>query len=272
MPEGGRHGTRAYTFGARTGFIEGLERAVPPSQSPEPAHRCDRLRDHGLHHGAVFNPDQRSFALTSGETSVVLGGDITGPAVETGPAMTGPAVETGPDRGSRYRIGRQQLPHPSGGSGPQHPRGGGAHRRGLRRLCRPGPRVRGRASALGGTQRWDHRRATALAGGRRARAAGRRRARPSRLRVGLYVSLVGYSGGIWSRQSAWEDREGKPYVPARYGACFWQVDSPPDFEAVLDLLPASAQALLRGSDPAAWNPRCLVVTPEEARSLDGDPE
>ena len=80
-------------------------------------------------------------------------------------------------------------------------------------------------------------------------------------------SLLGYPGGIWSRQSVWEDREGKPYVPARYGACFWRIDSPLDVEAVLDLLPASAQALLRGSDPA-WNPRCLVVTPEEARSLE----
>jgi hypothetical protein len=73
--------------------------------------------------------------------------------------------------------------------------------------------------------------------------------------------------GIWSRQSAWEDREGKPYVPARYGACFRRTDSPPDLEALLDLLPASAQALLRGSDPG-WNSRCLVVTTEEARSLE----
>jgi hypothetical protein len=65
---------------------------------------------------------------------------------------------------------------------------------------------------------------------------------------------------------AWEDFEGKPYVPARYGACFWGVDIPLDVEAVLNLLPASAQALLRGSDPAG-NLRCLEVTPEQARSL-----
>jgi hypothetical protein len=66
---------------------------------------------------------------------------------------------------------------------------------------------------------------------------------------------------------AWEDFEGKPYVPARYGACFWSVDIPLDVEAVLNLLPASAQALLRGSDPAG-NLRCLEVTPEQARSLE----
>jgi len=83
-------------------------------------------------------------------------------------------------------------------------------------------------------------------------------------------SLLGYPG-LYSgdiRQSAWEDREGKPYVPARYEACFRRTDSPSEVEALLDLLPASAQALLRGSDPAARNPRCLVVTPEEARSLE----
>jgi hypothetical protein len=73
-------------------------------------------------------------------------------------------------------------------------------------------------------------------------------------------------------ESAWEDRAGKPYVPARYLACFWRTDSPPtdgplDFEALLDPLPAPAQALLRGSDPAL-NPRCLEVTPEGARSLE----
>ena len=68
-------------------------------------------------------------------------------------------------------------------------------------------------------------------------------------------------------ESAWEDREGRPYVPARYEACFRPTDSPPDVEALLDLLPASAQALLSESDPAL-NPQCLEVTPEEARSLE----
>jgi hypothetical protein len=68
--------------------------------------------------------------------------------------------------------------------------------------------------------------------------------------LGYSGGRLSYSGGIESRQSVWEDREGKPYVPARYGACFWYVDSPFDVEAVLDLLPASAKALLSGSDPA----------------------
>jgi hypothetical protein len=84
-------------------------------------------------------------------------------------------------------------------------------------------------------------------------------------------SLLGHPGSYPGdiRQSAWEDRDGKPYVPARYGLCFRLVDIPLDVEAVLNQLPASAQeAFLRGSDPAARNPRCLVMTPEEARSLE----
>jgi hypothetical protein len=68
--------------------------------------------------------------------------------------------------------------------------------------------------------------------------------------------------------SAWEDRKGKPYVPARYGACFGPAAGVAlDVEALLDLLPTAAQALLRGSAPA-WNRGCLEVTPEEARSLE----
>ena len=72
--------------------------------------------------------------------------------------------------------------------------------------------------------------------------------------------------------SAWEEREGKPYVPARYAACFWVSGSLPDEEVdvlprLLNLLPVSAQALLRGGDPAG-DPGCLQVTPEETRTLD----
>jgi hypothetical protein len=83
-------------------------------------------------------------------------------------------------------------------------------------------------------------------------------------------SLLGHPGSYPGdiRQSAWEDREGKPYVPARYGFCFRPDDFPLGVETVLNQLPVSAQALLRGGELPAWNPRCLVVTPEEARSLE----
>lgn len=80
-------------------------------------------------------------------------------------------------------------------------------------------------------------------------------------------SLLGASPGIHSGapQSAWEDREGKPWVPARYAFSFRHLGR---LETVLNQLPASAQALLRGSDPVAWHPRWLEVTPEQARSLE----
>jgi hypothetical protein len=200
-----------------------------------------------------------------GETSVVPGTDVTGPAAETGPVEAGPTVA--PDTGSNdisYRIS------PAG-----------------RAVSTP---VEGEliAEAFVG-----------FAGQIRVYADGRvlsaehnggiiveRRLSPEgvelvrqvsgeRVRLGYgsgavrLESLLGhpgvYPGDI--RQSAWEDREGKPYVPARYGLCFRLVDIPLDVGAVLNQLPASAQALLRGSDPAVWNPRCLVMTPEEARSL-----
>jgi hypothetical protein len=89
--------------------------------------------------------------------------------------------------------------------------------------------------------------------------------RPSAVRL---ESLLGAIPRFYTApQTAWwEDLDAKPYVPARYGACFWRVDLPLNVEA--NQLPASAQALLLGSDPIAGNPRCLEVTPEEARSLE----
>ncbi len=212
-------------------------------------------------------------ALTGGETSVVPGGDITGPAVETEPAVTGPAVETGPtvapDTGSEdnsYRI-------PPEGAALSTPVEGE-----LIAEVFEGFTGQVRVYADGRVLSAKHNGGIIVE--RRLSPEGVELVRQvvgERVHLGYegsgagrLASLLGYPGlysGI--AQSAWEDREGKPYVPARYGACFWQVDSPPDFEALLDLLPASAQALLRGSDPAARNARCLVVTPEEARSLEG---
>jgi hypothetical protein len=205
-------------------------------------------------------------SLDRSRTSVVPGGDVTGPAAETGPVEAGPTVA--PDTGSNgngYRI-------PPAGTAVSTP-------------------VEGEliAEAFVG-----------FAGQIRVYADGRvisaernggiiveRRLSPEGIELVRQVlgervyldygpgavrleSLLGHPGSYPGdiRQSAWEDREGKPYVPARYGLCFRLVDIPLDVEAVLNQLPASAQALLRGSDPAAGNPRCLVMTPEEARSLE----
>ncbi|HET7235828.1 MAG TPA: hypothetical protein VFK59_05285 [Actinomycetota bacterium] len=72
--------------------------------------------------------------------------------------------------------------------------------------------------------------------------------------------------------SAWADAEARPYAPPRYSVCF--VISRPDREEVpsatdvvraMDLLPAPANALLRGADPDPLHPGCVVVTTQDAR-------
>jgi hypothetical protein len=252
-----------------------LDRLAPLFEAPEPSfetflRRRDRKRRNqrisaGVVGIAVFVA--AIWIVTSGgvfnrsETSVVPAEDVTGPAVteptETGPAETGPA-ETGPPEapftGSEdngyYRIppAGTVVSTPVEGELIAAKVGGPA----------PGDAVRGYAD------------------GRVLSAGGphivERRLSPEGVelvRSGM-VQPEDFLGPSWYLvpESAWEDRDGKPYVPARYGACFWGVEIPPKVEARLDLLPASAQALLRGSDRVAENPRCFEVTPETARSLE----
>ena len=63
--------------------------------------------------------------------------------------------------------------------------------------------------------------------------------------------------------SAWADAEARPYAPPMYSVCF-----SPDRSAVMGLLPAPAEALLRGSGPNPSRGGCLEATTEEARALD----
>jgi hypothetical protein len=253
---------------------ERYERAFQQFQMTEPAweilvDRRDRKRRNqriaaGVVGIAVFVPAvwivTSVSPLNRSETSVVPGGDVTGPATETGPAVTGPLTgpaETGPtvspgnrsDDNGYYRI-------PPAGTAVSTPVEGElieATAGGLN----PGVHVRvyadGRVLSAGGAHFVE----------RRLSPEGVELVRSGMVQP---EDLVGPRNLV--PESAWEDREGKPYVPARYGACFWGVEIPPDVEARLDLLPASAQALLRGSDPVAENPRCLEVTPEAARSLE----
>ncbi len=89
----------------------------------------------------------------------------------------------------------------------------------------------------------------------------------------------------WLPASAWEDRQIKAYVPSRYAICYWRPGEPPAYESellepsrVVRLLPAGAEALLRGKDRAyeIWNwnntallepGMCSEVMTEEARAL-----
>ncbi len=74
--------------------------------------------------------------------------------------------------------------------------------------------------------------------------------------------------------SAWAEAEARPYAPPRYSVCF--VISRPDGENVpsatdvvraMDLLPAPANALLRGNDPDPLHPGCVVVSTQDARAF-----
>ena len=66
--------------------------------------------------------------------------------------------------------------------------------------------------------------------------------------------------------SAWADAEPRVYAPARYVICLWSGHGDFDPSAAMDLLPAPAQAMLRGirTDPD----ECTVLTTEDARALD----
>jgi hypothetical protein len=63
--------------------------------------------------------------------------------------------------------------------------------------------------------------------------------------------------------SAWADDEPRPYAPPRYSVCFSH-----DPSTTMGLLPAPAEALLRGSGSDPSHDGCRVVTADEARTLD----
>ena len=72
---------------------------------------------------------------------------------------------------------------------------------------------------------------------------------------------------------AWAEAEGKPYAPQRYSLCLEGLTafaSPPNLTdpSAADMFPAPAKALLREQDPDPVNPECLVVTTNDARTLD----
>jgi hypothetical protein len=222
-------------------------------------------------------------SLDRSETSVVPGGDVTGPAVtgpaETGPAETGPAetgpAETGPaETGPTGICQGQNFCIPPAGTPVSTPLEG--------ELIAEAVFIRvyadGRVLSTVYENYYYLEQRLSPEGVERVRQIVGERVHlccgaPDASR--LENLLLGTSGDIGSPQSAWEDREGKPYVPARYRACFEPFGSPTDFEALLDLLPASAQALLRGKTPVNDQDqargdaaRCLNLTPEEARSLE----
>jgi hypothetical protein len=94
--------------------------------------------------------------------------------------------------------------------------------------------------------------------------------------VGLGFSgvPVGYDPGLGLPDSAWEDREIKPYVAARFAVCYayQRPGEAPAPSTILNLLPGPAQAVLRGagptSHPGGLPSGCHDVSTQEARTLD----
>jgi hypothetical protein len=209
-------------------------------------------------------------SLDRSDTSVVPGGDVTGPA-ETGPVEKGPAV-TGPvigNTGDPSSVGFGGLP-PEGAtqSEPQHGElvmselgympwymvnlyadGRLIWAREPRPGTQPGPVV----------SVWIEQRLTPEG--------------VELLRSGA-VPLGGqfHNPAQGLPVSAWEDPKLRPYVPSRYAVCPWYFWG--NASRALGLLPARAQDLLRGTernfttDPEG-DFECFDVTIEDALALAG---
>ena len=189
-------------------------RAAAP-EAPEQAHRGGCRRDLGLRGGGLGR-DQR-WVFRRSETSASRRGRHRTGGERTGGDWT--------DRGSRYRIGSDDFSYriPPEGTAVSTP-------------------VEGKLIAEAFVGEFGQVRV--YADGRvlsdwKGRPAGCRDSASSNDGSRWRASSSWRSGALgptdgWIplghpvstdyRQSAWEDREGKPWVPARYGACFWHVD------------------------------------------------
>jgi hypothetical protein len=93
--------------------------------------------------------------------------------------------------------------------------------------------------------------------------------------LGFFGVPVGYDPGLGLPDSAWEDREIKPYVAARFAVCYSYGGAEEALapSTVLNLLPGQAQGVLRGAG-AAYDPggkvptACHDVSTQDARTLD----
>jgi hypothetical protein len=208
-------------------------------------------------------------SLDRSETSVVPGGDVTGPA-ETGPTVTGPTV-TGPVIGSTgdpYSVGFKGLP--PGGATPSKPLRGelvmsdsGIHPWFAVNLYADGRLIWARDAEFSGEFAPD----PPPEGGPVASEWIEQRITPQGvelLRSGA-VPLGGQSEnpGQQLPLSAWEDPKLRPYVPSRY--CLYVYGNP---SQPADLLPSWAKDILRRSNriEGIWGP-CQDMTLDDARAL-----
>jgi hypothetical protein len=253
-----------------------VERAVQALVRQKPAfddliHRRDRKRRNqriaaGVVGIAVFIA--AVWIVTSGlsfdrsETSVVPGGDVTGP-VETGPTVTGPVIgNTGdpwfvgfsglpPDRAtlSEPLVGELALVSTRSGIHPWFAVNLYADGRLIwAREFVPTPPPEG----FPVVSAWIEQRLT---------PEGVELLRSGAVPIGGWLENPGEQLPV----SAWEDPKLRPYVPSKYAACLMGGFAPP--YRTLDLLPAWAQDLLRRTDRLVKDTGCQEVTIEDARAL-----
>jgi hypothetical protein len=206
------------------------------------------------------------------QNSVVPGGDVTGPA-ETGPTETGPA-ETGPverkpvSTAHLTGIGFVIPPEDASPSTPE--RGNIALQKGNTLYVYEDGRVIWWQQGVPG--RFEQRLTPEGVNLLRSRAVDL--GFPG---VGLGSSGVpsGYDPGLGLPESAWEDPEIKPYVAARFAVCYAYrgPEEAPVPSTILNMLPGSAQAVLRGAGAMYEGTGsipipCRDVSTQDARTLD----
>jgi hypothetical protein len=219
-------------------------------------------------------------SLDRSETSVVPGGDVTGPAVtgptatgptETGPAQTGPAP-TGPtvDADTGWiGVGVPEYDLPPEGAVPSAPHEG---------------------KVVAESHRWmPNRFVFVYADGRVISLSDGYRQFIERRLTPEGVDLV-RSGDIQPQDlqsgydapaNVWEDPEPEPFVPSRYSVCYWRERGEDDYveadpSTVLPFFPAPARAILEGvpvmSGLSVWREAtstapCSVVTTDQAHAV-----
>jgi hypothetical protein len=212
-------------------------------------------------------------SLDRSQTSVVPGGDVTGPA-ETGPAETGPTAPTvaSPEwDGFGLPPEGTALSSPVEGQPILEQSYGGEVRLGERTVlcpygCRKWYHTFRIVYADGRMLWWNNLRGPGSSGPGGGDYVLERRLTPEG------VDLVRSGADPHDLpDSAWADPVARPYAPPRYSVCFWangvRDQSAAPLLPAVDLLPAPAKAVLRGNDPDPLYPGCLVVSTKEARAF-----
>ena len=216
------------------------------------------------------------------ETSVVPGGDVTGPA-ETGPAETGPAVardwyDDWYDAGFLVGSSRKEPEYaiPPEGAVPSTPEEGEL----VAQFRGPYPGRFAYVYADGRVISWRH--SPMVIGERRLTPEGVELVRSGALPP---EAFIGHADEVPLEVTldVWENPKVKPFVPSRYAVCYSMESGAANYgkmggyeypSRVVGFFPAPARAILRGEmsfvaegDHDSAPLECSEVTTDEARAL-----